>query len=148
MSLNQIMASVAVLGLLSFTQLGQAAEYDGPVTHIRDGDTFVLRVDGVNLPVRLCGVDSPERDGKGYLPAKIALTELIKGKSVRCVQVGSGTPCDGRSRSTSRDRIVARCFVGDLDIAAEMVRSGKACAWPKFSGSYYRLYPSTCINPN
>ena len=45
--------------------------------------------------------------------------------------------------STNRGRIVAQCFVGDLDIAAEMVRSGHACAWPKHSGDYYRLNPST-----
>jgi hypothetical protein len=37
--------------------------------------------------------------------AKAALTSLIGGKDVRCVQVGSGTPCDGRSRPTNRNRI-------------------------------------------
>jgi micrococcal nuclease len=40
----------------------------------------------------------------------------------------------------SCDRIVAQCFVGDLDIAMEMVSAGQAKDWPKFSGGYY----STC----
>jgi micrococcal nuclease len=73
---------------------------------------------------------------------------LDEGRRVRCVQVGGGTPCDGRSRPTSGNRTVAQCFVGDLDIAAEMIRGGHACDWPKFSGGYYSLDRSTCINPN
>ncbi len=96
-----------------------------------------------------CSVpDSPERGQKGYRAAKKALTLLIHGKTVRCVQVGGKTPCDGRSPRKSRDRIVAQCFVGELDIAAEMVRSGNACDWQRFSDGYYRLDPTTCINPN
>jgi len=99
----------------------------------------------VDAPVRLCGVDSPERRQKGAREATAALTALIDGKTVRCVQVGSGTPCDGCSRKTSHDRIVAQCFIGDLDIATEMVWSGNACDWPKFSRGYYRVDPATCI---
>ncbi len=41
------------------------------------------------------------------------MAEMVEGKEVRCIQVGGGTPCDGRSRPTNRDRIVAQCFVGD-----------------------------------
>ena len=93
------------------------------------------------------GVDSPERGDKGYRPAKLALTSLLAGKTVRCVKVGSRTPCDGRSRPRSRDRIVAQCFIGEQDIAAEMARSGHACDWPKFSGGHYHLSSSTCVNP-
>lgn len=124
-----------------------AAEYAGPVVAIEDGDTFTIYVNAERVKVRLCGVDSPERGAAGYGPAKDALTGLLAGKTVRCVQVGAGTPCDGRSRPGNRDRIVAQCFVGGADIAVEMVRSGHACDWPKFSGGRYRLSPSTCLNP-
>ena len=137
--------------LVASTQSVQAQVYTGIVVHIRDGDTFVIVDDnggGEEVPVRLCGVDSPERGQKGYRAAKKALTLLIHGKTVRCVQVGGKTPCDGRSPRKSRDRIVAQCFVGELDIAAEMVRSGNACDWQRFSDGYYRLDPTTCINPN
>ena len=50
-----------------------------------------------------------------------------------------GTPCDGRSKPMSRDRVVAQCFIGDKDVAAEMMRLGQACDWPKFADSYYRV---------
>jgi hypothetical protein len=28
------------------------------------------------------------------------MAEMVEGKEVRCIQVGGGTPCDGRSRPT------------------------------------------------
>jgi hypothetical protein len=61
----------------------------------------------------------------------------VKGKAVRCVQVGDGTPCDGRSKATNRDRIVAQCFVDGADVAASLVGQGVACDWVKFSGGAY-----------
>jgi endonuclease YncB( thermonuclease family) len=62
---------------------------------------------------------------------------LIAGKNARCVQVGAGTPCDGRSKPTSYDRVVAQCFVGGIDVAAPMVQQDHACDWVGFSGGYY-----------
>jgi endonuclease YncB( thermonuclease family) len=56
---------------------------------------------------------------------------------VRCVQVGNGTVCDGRSKPTNRDRVVAQCFVDDIDVAAVLVERGLACDWKTFSGAYY-----------
>ena len=39
----------------------------------------------------------------------------------------------------SYDRVVAECFLDDgRDLAAELVRSGLALDWPKFSGGKYR----------
>ena len=38
----------------------------------------------------------------------------------------------------SHKRIVAQCFVDGIDISKEMVCSGHAVDWPKFSGGYYR----------
>ena len=138
---------LAILGLIASTQFVRAAEYNGPVAHIVDGDTFDVRAGSANVRVRLCGVDSPEQGHKDYSKAKDALTALIGGKAVRCVQVGGGTPCDGRSKPTNRNRVVAQCFVEGLDIGTAMVRSGNACDWPKFSGGHYRVDPTTCINP-
>jgi micrococcal nuclease len=66
------------------------------------------------------------------------MTEIVSGKEVQCVQVGGGTPCDGRSKPTSHKRIVAQCFVDGVDISKEMVCSGHAVDWPKFSAGYYR----------
>lgn len=39
----------------------------------------------------------------------------------------------------SHDRLVGECFLPDgRDLAAEMVASGMALDWPKFSGGKYR----------
>lgn len=140
--------SAVILSLMAFTpQFVHAAEYSGQVIHIVDGDTFDMRVGSASLRIRFCGIDSPERGHTGYRRARAALTALISEKIVRCVQVGSGTtPCEGRSKPKNRNRIVAQCFLENVDIAAEMVRSRNACDWPKFSGGHYRLDPTTCIN--
>jgi endonuclease YncB( thermonuclease family) len=114
--------------------------YSGSVLKVTDGDTFTISNDGQKVRVRFCGVDSPERRQPGYSEASEELGRLTKGKIVTCIQVGGGTPCDGRSKATSRDRIVAQCFVDDRDIAMEMICSGNAKDWSKFSGGHY----STC----
>ena len=64
--------------------------------------------------------------------------------SDHCLQVGEGTVCDGKSKPTSRDRIVAQCFLDKLDVAEEMAKSGTACDWPKFSGGHYKISDATC----
>lgn len=158
MPFHQMTFVVTVLGFVSvFGSPVAAAEYNGRVTMVEDGDTFYMHSGSRDVKIRLCGVDSPERASKrypkaraAYFKAREALIDLVHDKTVRCVQVGAraGTPCDRRSRPRSRDRIVAQCFLGDIDVASEMVRSGNACDWPKFSDGHYRLTESTCINPN
>jgi endonuclease YncB( thermonuclease family) len=96
-----------------------AAEFSGRVKTVVDGDDIELCDDGGSCTrIRLCGIDAPERKCPGYGAAREALRALAEGKLARCVQVGSGTPCDGRSKPTNRNRIVAQCFVDGADIAA------------------------------
>ena len=121
-----------------------ANDYLGEVTGVDDGDSFNMRSEGRRIHIRLCGVDSPERGQPGYGAAAGALAAMVEGKQVHCLQVGEGTPCDGRSKSKSRDRAVAQCFIGDKDIAAEMVRLKQACDWPRYSNGHYKLDSSTC----
>lgn len=109
----------------------------GTVLSVSDGDTFTIKDDDRTVRVRLCGIDSPERGQPGYALATGKMAEMVEGKEVRCIQVGGGTPCDGRSRPTNRDRIVAQCFVGDRDVAMEMICAGKAVDLPRFSAGYY-----------
>jgi endonuclease YncB( thermonuclease family) len=122
---------LVMLALLPFNAVADA-EINGRARVI-DGDT--LWVD--RIKVRLCGIDAPERNKPGGSEATQFLNMITKGRDVRCVIVGSGTPCDGRSRRTSHDRIVAQCFVADTDLAASLVRSGNARDWKRFSGGYY-----------
>lgn len=126
--------SVLIASLL-FTTVANADPITGAVSKIRDGDTFVIG----NQPIRLCGIDAPERKTNAGKKATRFITQAIKGKALRCTPVGEGTVCDGRSRRTNHDRIVAQCFVQGRDIAEMLVRAGHACDWPKFSGGAYRI---------
>ena len=141
------MRYLILLGTLALTSPARCAEdFLGTAISVDDGDTFKLKTEtGHVKKVRLCGVDSPERGEPGYGAAAGALAAMIEGKMVHCLQVGMGTPCDGRSKPTNRDRVVAQCFIADKDIAAEMVRLRQACDWPHFSGGHYRIESETCV---
>jgi len=121
-----------------------AADYRGKVLAVSDGDTVTMQYETGNVRVRICGIDAPERGQPGYGQATGVLSNLIEGKMVHCLQVGEGTVCDGRSKPTSHDRIVAQCFLDKLDIAEEMTKSGTVCDWPKFSGGHYKIGEATC----
>jgi endonuclease YncB( thermonuclease family) len=126
-----------LVGLCLATGVASAAEYSGSVDRIVDGDTLWLCDATACHKIRVCGINAPEKGQPGYRDSGAALENLVKGKAVRCVQVGNGTPCDGRSKPTNRDRIVAQCFVDGADIAATLVEQGFACDWIKFSGGVY-----------
>ena len=129
---------VAAVLLLVLACPAAAQEFTGPLSHVVDGDTFDIIVDARSVRFRLCGIDAPDAGETGYRAAKSEVEQLI-GKSIRCVQVGNGTPCDGRSKPTNGNRIVAQCFVGTDDIAARLVADGLATDWPRFSGGHYKM---------
>ena len=124
-----------LLGVLSAT--AHAAEYTGSVNKVVDGDTFWLCDDSGCYKFRVCGINAPERGEPGYAESKAALATVVKGKPVRCVLVGGGTPCDGKSKPVSSDRFVAQCFAQASDIGTTMVEQGFACDRMKFSGGFY-----------
>jgi endonuclease YncB( thermonuclease family) len=80
------------------------ADYLGKVTAVVDGDTFTMEAETRRIRVRICGIDAPERGQPGYGQAAGILSNMIEGKQVHWLQVGEGTPCDGKSKPTSRDR--------------------------------------------
>lgn len=127
--------TVAALLLVAISIPANAAPISGPISHYRDGDTFLIG----NQPIRICGIDAPEKGSKAGTNATNYLKSITKGKAVKCIPVNEGTVCDGRSKRTNRDRIVAQCFVQGRDIAEMLVRSGNACDWSKFSGGAYRV---------
>lgn len=141
---------IALAGVLLFLLLpgrSLAAEYSGVAdwTRANDGDTFWLCATGVCTKIRLCGIDAPEADDSGGRDAGAALKSIVADHPVRCVQVGDGTLCDGRSKPTNGDRVVAQCFAAGRDIALEMVQQGQACDWIAFSnGAYAAVVPSAC----
>ena len=99
---------------------------------VTDGDTIHV---GTTV-VRLYGIDAPEAAqtcnaaAGGTFPcgaeANQALQSMIGGKEVICQPV----------TLDRHNRTVARCFVGKLDIQAEMVRRGLAWAFVKYASDY------------
>lgn len=125
--------------------------FAGSVERVIDGDDLCLcgndsfarrfagrssKCDHACVRVRLCGIDAPELNRPGGGDAACKLTVLAGGQ-VTCIAVGDGTTCDGRSQRFNRDRVVAQCFSGNADIACELVKSGHARDWPKYSGGHY-----------
>ena len=90
---------------------------------IIDGDTF--RCDS-SLRIRLWGVNAPERHEAQGPAATRALAELTRGKTLVC-----------KRRGTSYNRTVAQCWIGDRDVAAELVRLGAAVDDPRYSRGHY-----------
>jgi endonuclease YncB( thermonuclease family) len=134
---------VAILVAALSLPAAASADYLGKVTAVVDGDTFTMEAESGKVRVRICGIDAPERGQPGYGQAAGVLATMIERKTVHCLQVGEGTVCDGKSKPNSRDRIVAQRFIGKLDIAEEMAKSGTVCDWPKFSGRY-KISDNTC----
>ena len=104
---------------------------------ITDGDTIVID----DIRIRFTGSDAPESyffgktqtclDAKGqeWECGKVAtekLRQLINDQTVRCSD-------EGQDRY---GRTLGICYVGEIDLQAEMVKSGMAVAYLKYSDRY------------
>lgn len=63
----------------------------------------------------------------------------FQGRQVDCMQVGGGTPCDGRAAASFGGATVAQCRTSEgLDLAREFAERGYLCDLPAQSGGAYR----------
>lgn len=99
--------------------------------NVTDGDSFELG----STSVRLFGIDAPEgrqsctRGGRDWACGNEAarqLRSLIGDRTVTCI----------RRDVDDYGRIVAVCRSGSVDLAEEMVRSGFATAYRRYSSDY------------
>lgn len=94
-----------------------------------------LRVGG--RKVMLCGV-SFNRPASLEPLAREQARQVFQGREVNCVQVGGGTPCDGRVAPVFQDVPVMQCREADgSDIARALSDSGYLCDVPMQSGGAY-----------
>ena len=111
---------VWILGLILFVAASsrpQAADLQGSVIGISDGDTFtLLTVEKNQIKIRLAEVDAPESGQPYGNKSKQALSALIFGENVRVVV----------QTEDRYGRTVGRPFVGNLDVCAEMIQIGAA----------------------
>ena len=111
------MRKLAVLiVLLAGVAERSAADLQGRVTGVPDGDTLTVRVGGENVRVGLDGVDAPELGQPYGKSARRSLAQLCRGKDVNVVERGKDD--DGRVLGS------VRC--GEVDANAEQVRRGMA----------------------
>ena len=102
-----------------------------------DGDTITIN----RTKIRFSGIDAPESyyygqtqycqrpNGKIWACGKKATTklkELINGQTVQCTDEGKD----------QYDRTLSICFANGVDLQSEMVRSGMAVAYLKYSRRY------------
>ena len=107
-------------------QAQQSNTLEARVSKVLDGDTFTLR--GESRRIRVWGLDAPEWDQRGGSAATETLHGLISGKTLRCSVVDIDR----------YGRIVGQCFLPDgRDIAAEMIRSGAASEYCRYSRGFY-----------
>ena len=120
-----------LLAILLFFFSGAAAADITGSAYVIDGDT--IDISGVRI--RLNGIDTPEIEQfcrtNGLIwhcgvEATKAMRHLTKGKTVTCI----GNTAD------QYGRLIANCFVGDLNLNATMVESGMALAYRHYSLEY------------
>ena len=99
---------------------------------ITDGDTIKFN----NKKIRLHGIDTPEikqlcknKDGEDYkcgVKAKLALITLISSNQVKC-------SVHGKDRYK---RLIATCFIKNININEWLVKEGWALAYRRYSKDY------------
>lgn len=115
--------------------MSAVVSHAAPIVRVIDGDT----IDVDHVRYRLHGIDAPEAgqlcngaDGQLWECGQESLhrmEELLIGRSVRC---------DARDRDVY-GRTIAICVADGEDINAEMVKSGLAWAFRKYSEDYVPL---------
>jgi endonuclease YncB( thermonuclease family) len=117
---------------LEFEAIHAVGDHFSGVAHVTDGDT--IRVD--NVRVRIQGIDAPEKaqtcertDSASYAcgsEATAYLRLMAEGRVVSCVA----------QAIDKYQRTVASCAVDGKDLGSEMVLSGHAVAFRRYTSIY------------
>ena len=103
-------------GLFGCALATTAAFAESPVLKVIDGDSLVVRSRGREVEVRLAFIDAPEFRQVHGKRARAMLRSLVGRRRVRVEPIDVDV----------YRRVVARVFVGNHDVNAEMVRRGFA----------------------
>ena len=90
----------------------------GPVTHVVDGDTIDVLLNGVNTRIRYLQMNTPERDHPCYRDATKANADLVTGKTVRLVP--------DKELVDRYDRLLRFVYVDDVLVNRVLVQQGWA----------------------
>ncbi|CAK0769756.1 Uncharacterized endonuclease [Gammaproteobacteria bacterium] len=100
-----------------------ASAYEARVRWVVDGDTLELQSFPRPVRVRLAEIDAPEFDQPYGSAARNALVRLVAGRMVRVVP----------TENDRYGRVVARIYVGDVDVNAALVRQGYAWVYRQYA---------------
>lgn len=119
------LAAFVLAFLLSFSAVADAG-FEGTVTTIFDGDSFLVRpAQGKEVDVRLVDIDAPEKTQPYGNTARAALQRLIGGRRVYVEVIDT----DQYARKVARVyRLPDR-----LDIARNLVHDGHVWVWRKYA---------------
>ncbi len=96
---------------------------EGVVVGVVDGDTADIRLESGMIRVRLHAIDAPERDQPHGAASKKALSTLVFGRTVAVEPF----------EQDRYDRLVARLWLDDLDVNAEMIKQGAAWVYRRYA---------------
>lgn len=102
---------------------GESPRLAGTVTDVVDGDTVDVQLASGPIRIRLHAIDAPELGQADGPEAKRALAALVLRKPVMVEPY----------EQDSYDRLVARLWLGRLDVDAEMIRRGHAWAYRRYA---------------
>ena len=92
---------------------------------IIDGDTFIAS----GKKIRLWGIDAPEKGEPESFTASLYLEVLLKQGELICNEMSID----------KYKRHVMRCYSGEEDIAASLVKNGMARDYKTYSKGYYEI---------
>ena len=99
--------------------------------YVIDGDT----IDISDVRIRLNGIDTPEIEQTCRTNGLIWHCGVEATKVMRHLTKGKIVTCIGNTKD-QYGRLIANCFVGDLNLNATMVESGMALAYRYYSLEY------------
>jgi endonuclease YncB( thermonuclease family) len=120
------MAMTALLIALN----ANAVTLDGRVTHIVDGDTLDVIVQGERIRVRILDIDAPESSQPDGHRSRQSLIAICGGESARL---------DGNKHDRN-GRLLAHVRCNGTDAGAEQVRRGMAWVFVRYAPADSPLY--------
>ncbi len=114
--------ALSALALAAFSLAAPAAELEGRVVRVADGDTLTVLVHNRMLRVRLVEIDAPEKRQAFGTRSGQSLAELCMNKPARIVTKGVDR----------YDRVLGRVYCAGVDANAEQVRRGMAWVYDRY----------------
>ena len=103
------------------------------VTAVSDGDT----IRSGQLRIRLHGIDAPERQQQCTTPEGARWACGNAARDALKTLVASTAALDCQMTDVDRyGRLIMRCFAGDVDVGATLVRAGMALAYRRYADDY------------